>query len=217
MKRQSSTIKGDGVLEFTYEEYQKQRQIKKNKLLTFKKFSEILPDIPYLGNTLKTGADFMRENIENKSEFKASFVDNKKVINNTYFFLSANNYYGELFEKLFSILEMKELSERYNYDVHKLNVSIEELYYEESKEFEDAITIEFLDDTYTNDRTGTFSTGMVYIAFEKKFEQINFEDDNVYSVFETTSTGMNHHQSRRNYIEIAALICNLLGNRKLLK
>lgn len=203
------------LMEFTYAEFQSQKEKRGNVLSTVKKISGVLSDIPIVGNTLKTSTDLVTDTLESRSEFAKAFGDGKK--DSTYFVLNSNDYYGELFEKVFKILEIKEIGENFDFKIDELKVSIEEWFDDDFELIEEVLTIVFLDDFFVNDRNNQETYGTVYISFQERFKQINFEDGNVYSAFETLALGANHHQAKRDYCKLAELICHFLGNSKLLR
>lgn len=202
-------------MELTYDEFLEKKEKKNNVLSTVRKLSNALSDVPLFGNTLKTGTEMVTDTLENRSAFAKSFGEGKR--DSTYFVLESNDYYGELFEKVFKVLEIKEIREKFEFDINELKVSIEEWLNDDWEVVEEVLTITFLDDVYINDGTSNEEIGTVYITFREKFKQINFENSKIYSAFETLALGANHHQAKRNYCELAEFICHFLSNSKLLK
>ncbi|MED0965102.1 hypothetical protein [Bacillus paramycoides] len=204
-------------MEYSYQTY---KDLNKNISKwndTFKKGIEGLADIPIIGNSVKTGVSMLTESYENTRKFQKTIKENAPQT--SYFVLDANNYYDDLAEKIFKILENQSIQHKYKFNISDVKVEIDEYIYDEDWEnIENILNITFMDNPYYNEALKEKEFGNILITFNESFNQINFADNKVYTAFETTTIGGNcsYNNIDRDYIEFAYLICYLLGNQHLL-
>ncbi|PHG79762.1 hypothetical protein [Bacillus wiedmannii] len=204
-------------MEYSHQAY---KDLNKNKSKwndTFKKGIEGLADIPIVGNSVKTGVTILTESYQNKRTFQKAIRESTPQIN--YFVLDSNNYYDDLAQKVYKILENQSIQQKYKFNISDVKVEINEFSYDDNWEnIEHALDITFMDNQYYNESLNENEFGSIFIIFNESFKQINFVDNKVYTVFETTSLGGNclYNSIDRDYIEFAYTICYLLGNPHLL-
>lgn len=204
-------------MEYSYQTY---KDLKKNTSKwnnTFKKGLEGLSDIPIVGNSVKTGVTMLTESYENKRTFQKTLKENTPQIN--YFVLDANNYYGDLAQKVYNILENQSIQQKFKFNISDVKVEIDEFFYDEDWDnIENALSITFMDNQYYNESLKEYEFGNILITFKESFKQINFVDNKVYVAFETITFGGNclYNTIDRDYNKFAYTICYLLGNQHLL-
>ncbi len=104
-----------------------------------------------------------------------------------YFFLKSNTFLNDLKNRAISILKNKALQKKYNYILDSVdvavfeNIPLDELIENPDLEMEYCLRIKFVDDT-NDKRKGEQYYGVDFYFFEE-FQQINFSDNQIYSVF----------------------------------
>ncbi|MEJ9227510.1 hypothetical protein [Priestia aryabhattai] len=203
-------------MKYSYEEYLKSKEKKSNISKAIRLGIDGIADIPFVGNTIKAGAEFLNESLENKNELSRS-IDAKKQVR--YFMLESDDYYDDMANKIFTILGLEKVQKKFGYNIRDIEFEIDEHLDDDWNLLENVLRLTFLDNPYYNSKAEENEYGGITISFKEEFKQINFEESKVYSAFEIISVGFGHedNDSERNYIEFANLICYLLSNSKLIK
>jgi len=203
-------------LKLNYEDYCKQKKQKSKFSKTIKVAIDGFGDIPFIGNTIHSGAKVVSQSVEAEKELEE--VIKRERINVKYLVLEADDFYSDLTNKTFQILEITEIQKKYQFSMDDIEVEINEYVDDDWQEFEYRLDILFTDDKYKNNKTGTDEIGLSLIVFQEKFQTVNPNNYKVLAVFEITTTGINHPDSTKNrdYCEIANLIIYLLNNPTLL-
>lgn len=202
-------------MNYTYEEYLDKKKENSNLFKAIKLGIEGTADIPFLGNSIKAGATVVSQSIENKSHLSKSIKQQQQV---NYFILQADDYYDDLARKIFDILEMKKIQQKYKFKITDIQVEIHENVDADCKLIDNFVEITFFDNEYYNEKLKENQWGSVYISFQEILKQINFLDNKVYIAFNINSVGGNniYNDFERDYIEFANLICYLLSNDRLI-
>lgn len=197
----------------SYEDYLNIKQTKKTLSNVLDLIIEGTADLPLIGNTLKGTATRLSKVITEKNNLSNSI---KRPEDTSYFIILADDFYDELAIKIFKILELEKIKEKYQYSMESIHLEIFEDINEDTWEVNSYyIFISFLDNQYYNPKLEKDEYGSIVISFKEDFKQINFNDYKVYICFEIISLGGNNsfNDFFRDYMEFGRLVCYLLNKK----